>query len=215
MFERFIIKEKLMHEMIEKLKSHLIDKYNCHTIILYGSYAVNDYTEDSDIDIICFTDEETKSNDTSIFEGKQLDVWIVNTNEMDKPEKYLHIMDSIVLHDENNVAYEFVNRIKTLFDNGTESIDDDKKKFLKDWLKKMYKRTLRNDAEGLYRHHWMLKESLEIYFEINNMWFLGVKKSLRWLEENDHNVYLLFYNAFKGEAGSEESKKLIDYIYKL
>lgn len=201
-----------MNEIIINLKSYLIDKYNCHTIILYGSYAVNDYTEDSDIDIICFTDQDIELNDTNIFEGTQLDAWIVNTKKMNNPEKYLHIVDNKVLYDEKNLASDFISKIKIIFNNGTKPISKNKKKFLKDWLKKMYKRTLRNDAEGFYRHHWMLKDSLEIYFEINNMWFLGVKKSLRLLEENEKEIYLLFFNAFKGNAGSKESKELVNYI---
>ncbi|MFQ2313995.1 nucleotidyltransferase domain-containing protein [Aeromonas dhakensis] len=44
--------EKILDLAVEDLKG----KYAPHTIILYGSYARNEATETSDIDIACFCD---------------------------------------------------------------------------------------------------------------------------------------------------------------
>ncbi len=60
----------------------------------------------------------------------------------------------------------------------------------------MQKRTRRNDAEGHYKYHCLLTESLEIYFKLNNPWYLGVKKSLRWLENNEPETFRMFESAF-------------------
>lgn len=201
-----------MDKLIESVMSYLTGKYKCHTMILYGSYAEGDFTVESDLDILCFSDEVEDMNETAIVEGVQLDAWIVNTTQLDVPKEYLHITGNKVLLDERGKAGEFIESIKELFEEGTEPISDNQREFLKGWLSKMQKRSLRDDTEGSYRYHWMLKDSLEIYFELNNRWFLGVKKSLKWLEQNDPKAYRLFVSALKGNVGCTESEELIKYI---
>jgi predicted nucleotidyltransferase len=77
------MKEKTL---FDKVKKNLIQKYNCQTKILYGSYSRGDFTEESDLDIVCFSDITEEKNDVESFEGKQLDVWIYKTEKMDNPE---------------------------------------------------------------------------------------------------------------------------------
>ena len=43
----------------------------------------------------------------------------------------------------------------------------------------MLQRTARGDAEGFYRWHWLLTESLEICFDLLGEYYYGPKKSLR------------------------------------
>ncbi|MED3562143.1 nucleotidyltransferase domain-containing protein [Bacillus xiapuensis] len=43
--------------LFDKVSKYLIQKYNCHTIILYGSYSRGDLTEESELDIVCFSDK--------------------------------------------------------------------------------------------------------------------------------------------------------------
>lgn len=201
-----------MEKLILEIKNYLIDKYNCHTIILYGSYANGNYTDESDIDIICFSDNQSNYNDTSIYNGKQLDVWIYNSQELNKPEKFLHILTNKVLLDTRNLSSTFLNKINEIYLKGPEKLDENKRKFLKDWLKKMLIRTQKGDIEGNYRHYWMITDSLELYFELKGLWFLGPKKSLRWLSNNDIYAYNLFNEALNSTSGSEEAKKLIEFI---
>ncbi|WP_373370828.1 nucleotidyltransferase domain-containing protein [Lederbergia panacisoli] len=70
--------------LFEKVTRHLKQKYDYHTIILYGSYSRDDFTEESDLDIVCFSDITEDKNDVESYEGKQLDVWIYNTEKMEK-----------------------------------------------------------------------------------------------------------------------------------
>ncbi len=83
--------------LFDKVKRYLIQKYNCHTIILYGSYSRGDFTEESDLDIVCFSDKTEDMNDVESFEGKQLDVWIYNTEKMDNPEQFLRVNNGKIL----------------------------------------------------------------------------------------------------------------------
>ncbi|MGM0807080.1 MAG: hypothetical protein ACQET8_20290 [Bacillota bacterium] len=92
---------------------------------------------------------------------------------------------------------------------------DDEKDFLKSWLKKMQVRSAKNDLEGNYRFHWMLKDSLEIYFELRGEWFLGPKVSFLWLKENDPKAFDLFNRALSTNAKDKSSKELIDYLCEL
>ena len=115
-------------------------------------------------------------NDTSIIDGVQLDVWVVNSSQLERPEEYLHIINNEVLFDSRGESAEFLDGINRIYEEGPEPISENQRKFIRSWLIKMQKRSLHDDTEGLYRYHWMLTESLEMYFKLNNLWFLGVKK---------------------------------------
>jgi predicted nucleotidyltransferase len=163
--------------LFDRVKEYLLQKYNCHTIILYGSYSRGDFTEDSDIDIVCFSDITEDKNDIEFFEGKQLDVWIYNTEKMDIPEQFLRVNKGKILLNDKGLADELMSEIDKIFNNGPKKLTDVEKEFLRGWLRKMYQRSNKNDIEGNYRFHWMLKESLEAYFELKGLWYLGPKKS--------------------------------------
>lgn len=195
------------------LKEYLIKKYNCHTIILYGSYSRNDYTEESDVDIVCFSDTATEDkNDVDMYEGKQLDVWIYPTEKTNHPEQFLRILKGEIWLNEKDRAEAFLSTIQRLFDEGPTKLSNEQKDFLKAWLRKMHIRSKKDDIEGNFRFHWMLKDSLEIYFELKGLWYLGPKLSFRWLQANDTSAYELFNNAFAAEAKPHSIEQLLDYI---
>lgn len=47
------------------------------------------------------------------------------------------------------------------------------------WCRKMLQRTERGDAEGCYRLHWLLTDSLSIYYDLRGEYYFGPKKALR------------------------------------
>ena len=66
-----------MHECLhDKLIDELVSRHNCHTIILYGSYADGSCTQESDIDVICFTDYREAHTDARLWNGIFLDAWV-------------------------------------------------------------------------------------------------------------------------------------------
>jgi predicted nucleotidyltransferase len=198
--------------LFDNVKKYLIQKYNCHTIILYGSYSRGDFTEESDLDIVCFSDITEEKNDLESFEGKQLDVWIYNTKKMDNPEQFLRVYKGEILLNDWGVAENFLSKIQKIYNNGPKKLSNEEKDFLKSWLRKMYLRSNKNDIEGDYRFHWMLKDSLEIYFELKGLWYLGPKSSFSWLKENDVMVYDFFTNALAKDAKKSNIEELLDYI---
>jgi predicted nucleotidyltransferase len=204
----------LMNEniLLEKITKHLKQKYNCHSIILYGSYSRGDFTDESDLDIVCFSDITDDKNDIEFFEGKQLDVWVYKTKKMDNPEQFLRVNKGKILLNDKGIADEFLSEIENIFDNGPKKLSNEEKEFLKDWLRKMYLRSNKNDIGGDYRFHWMLKDSLEIYFELKGLWYLGPKKAISWLSENDEVAYKLFKNALAKDAKKNNIEQLIEYL---
>lgn len=198
--------------LVEQIKTYVKQKYNCHTIILYGSYHTGDYSKESDIDIICFSDHTEDKNDVELFNGKQLDVWVYHSDQMDHAETFLRVHKGKVLLDDKGMAESFLSKIETVWNEGPKKLSEEEKDFLKEWLNKMYVRSNKNDLEGNYRFYWMLKDSLEIYFELKGLWYLGPKKSFKWLQENDPLAYSLYKNALEKNADAKEVESLLQYL---
>lgn len=197
---------------LQQLITYLIETHHCHTIILYGSYSTGNYTSESDVDIVGFSDSFREKNDTSIFIGKQLDAWIYPTKKHRQAEQFLHLHLGKVLLDERNIATRLLKDIERIVHRGPGKLSHNEKKFLIDWLWKMKKRSQKNDIEGNYRRNWLLVDSLEIYFELKGVWYFGPKKSLAWLEEHDEKGYALFQQALKRNVAVKDIEKLVAYL---
>ncbi|MBU3129944.1 nucleotidyltransferase domain-containing protein [Clostridium tagluense] len=200
--------------ILENIKNYFKEQYNCHSIILYGSFANDTYTDESDIDIICFCDNVLKKNDTTIINGRQLDAWMYNTNMMTKEEELLHIKGGKILLDEKDLCAKLLANIDKLFNEGAKKLTLEDINFHKSWLMKMLNRAKKGDVEGDFRYHWMLVDSLTIYFGIKGLWYLGPKKSLHWLKENDGHAYKLFNDALNINSSFEKTENLISFIVK-
>ncbi|WP_205685488.1 nucleotidyltransferase domain-containing protein [Bacillus salacetis] len=204
-----------LEALFEEIKTYLQQKYHCHTIILYGSYNTGDFTEESDLDIICFADDSEDRNDVELFKGKQLDVWVYSTELMMKPDQFLRVNRGKVLLDDKGMAERFLSKINAIFNEGPKQLSEEEKDFLKSWLRKMHLRSGKNDMEGNYRFHWMLKDSLEIYFELNGQWFPGPKKAFSWLRENDPSAFALFENVLQKDSHAKDVEQLLEFLYEI
>ncbi|MED1863833.1 nucleotidyltransferase domain-containing protein [Fictibacillus nanhaiensis] len=204
------------HNDLKEIKSYLLKRYDCHTIILYGSYSRGDYTEESDVDLICFSDSVAEdTNEVEFIDGKQLDAWIYPTEKMKQSEPFLRVHMGEIWVNKKGLAEEFLANIRSTYEKGPKQLTHDEKNFLKSWLKKMLLRSAKNDLEGNYRFHWMLKDSLEIYFELKGEWFMGPKVSFQWLKENDPKAFRLFEHALAEGSKDKSIRELIDYLCEL
>ena len=202
-------------ELLGELRNYLVNKYGCHLIILYGSYASGDYTVESDIDVVCFADDVGAKNDTTLLRGRQLDAWIYSSDTMNNIEQYLHISNGKVIFDQRELGSGFLHLIAEQHEKEPEPLGKEQKQFLKSWLQKMLKRSTKGDPEGEYRFHWMLTDSLEIYFKIRGLRYMGPKKSLKWLNQNDTYTYNLFTRALDRRATSSDVERLIHHIVEM
>ena len=79
------------------------------------------------------------------------------------------------------------------------------------WCEKMLSRTMRGDAEGYYRWHWLLVDSLEIYFDVKGLHYYGPKKALRLLEQTDQEAFRIYTKALQ----EFKHERLSDWIFHL
>lgn len=202
-------------QLLEKATEHMKERYKCHTVFLYGSYQTGDSTSESDVDLIGFSDELDTHNKVETFNGKLLDVWVHKTEDMKKPADFLKVHRADVLVDDHGLAEEWLTEINSIFSEGPTLLKPKEKQFLKDWLIKMKVRSKKADMEGRYRFHWLVKESLEIYFEMIGRWYLGPKKSLNWLQEHDVEGYRKYDKLLEGPGDRRQLDAWIDHLQKL
>lgn len=135
-----------------------------------------------------------------------------DTNMMTKQEELLHIHGGKILLDEKDLCTRLLVNIEELFNEGARKLTLEEINFQKNWLTKMLNRAKKGDIEGNFRYHWMLVDIWEIYFGIKGLWYLGPKKSLYWLKENDRNAYTLFNDALNINSSFEKTENLISFI---
>lgn len=80
-----------------------------------------------------------------------------------------------------------------------------------EWCKKMVLRIKRGDAEGAYRGHWVLVDSLEIFCEVMHHTYKGPKKSLLWMEQEYPEAFFYYLEALKSFT-FEAIEKWIQYL---
>ncbi|MFA0196576.1 nucleotidyltransferase domain-containing protein [Vibrio artabrorum] len=202
-----------MNDILELVVEELKEKYAPHTIILYGSYARNEATETSDIDIACIWDNPEEHKDARLFHGTFLDVWIYPTAFLDTiPEASLRFGDGKVIHDARGLGESYLTRVKQKLAGGKEPMSDVNRVHIQEWVTKMLERTSDGNLDGNYRRTWLQYELLELYFEVRGMWFLGSKKSFNYLQTHDEAVYRLFEQVYKDPLNLNLLRKLAKQV---
>lgn len=181
---------------MEKILNTIYGKYAPTAVVLYGSYADGTAGDDSDFDALVLA-EHAAYHDVSIVDGVQLDVWVYPVDyfvENAALEEAVTILDGVILHDPQGVAADLKARVEAWFAAKPEKSPEENAASVA-WCRKMLARTARKDAEGLYRWHWLLTESLEIACDLLHHPYRGPKKSLRWLAEAQPQVYAVYAQA--------------------
>ncbi len=80
------------------------------------------------------------------------------------------------------------------------------------WHRKMLARARVGDVEGNYRRAWLLTALLENYFAGRNRWYAGSKASLRWLRDNDPDIWAHFEKALKPGARISTIAALVERV---
>ena len=199
-------------ECFDTIVAYLKRTYHPETILVYGSYADGSAGENSDFDALVIADG-VKKHDASVVAGVALDVFIYPSEmfrgEYD-PSGFVQVIDGTVVLDQSGagrVLQERVQKyIESLPQKSAEEIADELT-----WCEKMLARTLRGDAEGAYRAHWLLVESAEIYCDVKGIRYPGPKKTLRMMEQNDPEAFR-FYAAALQDFCFDSIKAWIDHL---
>ena len=194
---------------MEPILNYLRATYDPAGLICYGSYRNGTQNEQSDFDALVLTRGGECRHDTSLCVGVRLDVFVYPVELAKNPEDFIQLYDGLILMDEDGVASELLQRVRSYVENFPKKTQQEKAD-LKSWCEKMLLRANRTDAEGLYRGHWLLTDSLQIYCEVRDRFYFGPKKTIRRMEKEDPAGFALLCAAMEGRSGLE---RWIHYIF--
>ena len=185
-------------EIAEKIIEYLKETYHPEAVIIYGSFADGSANEHSDFDALVIADHD-KTHDASVIDGIILDVFIYPTDtflsEYD-PEEFIQVRDGSIVLDKNGIAERLQKRVRSYIESKPKKSADEIRQEIA-WCEKMVLRTMRDDAEGYYRWHWVLTDSLEIYCDVIGSFYYGPKKTLRRMEQIDEEAFRIYAEALK------------------
>lgn len=182
---------------------YLEETYRPTTIFIYGSYNNGRLDPSSDFDSLIIVDKKDKSHDNSIINGILLDCFIYTKDEIENKDidLFLPLYDALIIKDDG-LGRKLKNKVRKFLDFKSK-ISEEEKNFLRNWIKKSIERIKKDDDEGKFRAIYFLADSLELYFELNSMVYLGSKKAIAFLKEKDAKAYDLFSKALKSRTNED------------
>lgn len=196
-------------EILAEALRELTEKHHCHTVILYGSRARGDFTETSDYDIVGFRAEGPSFRDARLFHGKYLDAFIYAEADSAQVESnFLQFRGGKILAEKNGFGQKLLAKLEEVFARGPDPLPADEATVIRVWAEKMLSRIAVGDIEGNYRRIWLQFDLLSMYFQLRNRWYLGPKAALRWLSENDPEIFALFEEALRPGSSDKDIERL-------
>lgn len=185
--------------LLEPILRYIQETYAPLSIILYGSYADGTNGLNSDFDALVITADHEQFHDTSFVDGIPLDVFVYPARYFEGDyacEDFVQIFDGRIITDSSGMGKALQETVQAYLRNrpcktGAELQADI------DWCVKMSARAKRGDCEGLFRWHWVLIDSLEIFCDIMQQPYLGPKKSLKWMEKAQPEAFDCYKKALQ------------------
>lgn len=198
---------------MERIISYLREKYAPLSVIVYGSFADGTNGENSDFDAIVISATHEAFHDTACVEDTPLDVFVYPRAYLDgeiDPDEFLPIFDGKIVFDTDGIGQALQASVCNYVRNRPRKTEAELQAQL-DWCEKMLVRAGRADAEGMFRRHWLIVDSLEIYCDGIDIPYRGPKKTLRWLAENRPEAFTLYCDAL-AERTAKSLSEWIGYI---
>lgn len=196
----------------DKIIDYLEKTYQPESIIVYGSFADGSANLNSDFDALIIAGKE-KLHDSSFVDGVVLDVFIYPPDQFLSeydPAEFAQVWDGKIILDKNGMGERLKKNVLDYIERIPLKTEEDISQEIK-WCEKMLLRTMRGDVEGYYRWHWVLCDSLEIYFDIKGIHYYGPKKALRFMEESDSEAFHIYSKALL-EFNQEGLSDWINYL---
>ena len=156
-----------MKQVIEYIQKN----YDPLCLILYGSYADGTNRLNSDFDALVITADHEPFHDTSLVAGIPLDVFVYPAGYFEGAyacEDFVQIFDGRVIMDRHDIGKSLLANVQAYLQNRPEKTSAEIQANI-DWCVKMSARAKRCDCEGLFRWHWVLVDSLEIFSLLANV----------------------------------------------
>ena len=174
--------------------AYLTGAYAPLAILAYGSYADGSWGPDSDFDALVLTAGGPERHDMSVVGSVQLDAFVYPVSRFDEPfapSAFPQLADATLLLDTEGRGQTLIDRVRAW--RATQPLPTPEElRSQATWCRKMLRRAGRGDTEGLFRWHWVLVDSLEIFCLLAGQPYQGPKKSLRWLAEARPEAYALY-----------------------
>ena len=190
----------LAQKLIEIVTAHV----NPLAIILYGSYAKAQFGALSDYDLAVIIDdarEDFKHDEIVNDQGLLIDMvtiplqcvqnFITHTRYEDKL-KFKQFYRGKALMDKNRIGEKLLAKVNDIIQQGPKILSAQEKKSYIQWINKRSIRASSDELVYRYRRVELITKLLESYFELRDLWFLGVKSSFEYLEQHDPKVYYAF-----------------------
>lgn len=199
-------------EIAEKIIHYLKETYHPDAVIVYGSFADASANEHSDFDALVIADHD-KMHDASVIDGIILDAFIYPTDtfrsEYD-PKEFVQVCDGKIVLDRDGIAERLQKQVLAYIERIPQKTPAEITQEI-EWCEKMILRTERDDAEGYFRWHWVLTDSLEIYCDVIGSFYYGPKKTLRRMEQTDKEAFRIYTEALK-EFDRESLSEWVSYL---
>ena len=195
---------------MEQIIKYLQQKYNPLSVILYGSYANGTNNLNSDFDALVISSDHKEFHDTSIVNGIRLDVFVYPSSYFEQDcdyENFVQIFDGKIIIDNEDIGKKLKSGVLTYLQNRPAKTSEEIQADI-DWCVKMFERAKRLDCEGMFRWHWVLTESLEIFCDIMRYPYFGPKKALKWMEETHPDAF----DCYKKSLHDFSMDRLEDWI---
>lgn len=172
---------------MQKIIEYIKNRYDPISVVVYGSFADGSNNEHSDFDALAIVKEGEKLHDVSFVGDIQLDLFIYPVsyfeNDFDCAE-IIQIFDGKIVFDSGDEGKKLKERVNKYLESLPYKKTAKENREQVEWCKKMLLRAKRRDTEGMFRWHWLLTESLEIYFDLLGKMYFGPKKSIKYMKEH-------------------------------
>lgn len=202
-------------ESVEKIIRYIKETYQPDAIIIYGSYADSSANEHSDFDALVMANHD-KTHDASAVDGTILDVFVYPADTFRSaydPKEFIQVCDGKIILDKDGIAEQLKQRVRSYIERKPRKTAEEIQQEIA-WCEKMLLRTERDDAEGYYRRHWLLTDSLEIYCDVIGVYYYGPKKALRRMEQTDAEAFRLYAGALK-ESDRESLSGWVSFLKRI
>lgn len=184
---------------LDAIVEYLKRKYTPLSIILYGSYASGTQDASSDFDALVIAPDGPVCHDTTSVEGTALDVFVYPRAHFAANfdlDEFLPVFDGKLLLDHDGIGATVQQQVQEYLQNRPRKTADQLQADL-NWCAKMLGRAKRQDPEGMFRWHWVLTESLEIYFDLAGQPYWGPKKAMGWMARHDPAAFACYSQALQ------------------
>lgn len=202
-----------MDELTNKIIEYIKSAYDPSVIIVYGSYADGSNNLNSDFDALVLSPTHEKFHDTSTVNSVTMDIFVYPEKHFEGDlscEDFPQLADGIIVLDTEDKGLNLKNKIIAYLENKPHKTKAEIKDNIS-WCVKMLQRANRQDAEGYFRWHWVLIDSLEMFCDAVEHNYKGPKKALSWMEKEFPQAFSL-YNKALTSLDYDHLTNWIDYL---